>query len=367
MRPVPAVGLALLAAASAVASPAPSPAASSRSLFPEVPGWRVETVAESRSQWTGVAVSRSGRVFVNYPRWSASLAVSVAELSKEGTATPYPPGWNGWKPGEPVERKLVCVQSVVVDAEDALWLVDTGTNLGEGLLPGASRLLRVDLRRDEVARVYPLAPPVAGPRSYLNDVRVDVARRTAYLTDSGEGAIVVVDLASGKARRLLHGHPSTQAEQTALVVEGRPWLMGGQTPQIHSDGLALSPGGAFLYYQALSGRTLYRIPTEALRDETLGDEALASRVEAVGRTGAADGIEFDRDGFLYLTAPEHDAVHRLTPEGKLQSVARDPLLAWPDSLAWGPGGELYVTTSQIHRGPNPPQPYRLLRLVREGR
>lgn len=367
MRLVGTLGLALLAAVASAASPAASPAPSGRSLLPEAPGWRLETVAESRSQWTGVAVSRSGRVFVNYPRWSPGLAVSVAELSKEGAATPYPPGWNGWTPGEAVAKKLVCVQSVVVDAEDALWLVDAGTNLGEGLLPGASRLLRVDLRRDEVVRSYSIAPPVVGPRSYLNDVRVDVARRTAYLTDSGEGAIVVVDLASGKARRLLHGHPSTQAEQTALVVEGRPWLMGGQAPQVHADGLALSPGGSFLYYQALSGRTLHRVPTAALRDEALGEEALASRVETVGRTGAADGIEFGPDGSLYLTALEHDAVHRLTPEGKLQSVARDPLLAWPDSLAWGPGGELYVTASQIHRGPDPPQPYRLLRLVPGGR
>jgi hypothetical protein len=37
------------------------------------------------------------------------------------------------------------------------------------------------------------------------------AGKTAYLTDSGaEGALVVVDLDSGSARRVLSGHPSTE-------------------------------------------------------------------------------------------------------------------------------------------------------------
>jgi hypothetical protein len=47
-------------------------------------------------------------------------------------------------------------------------------------------------------------------------------RQVAYLTDSGAGAIVVVDLAAGTGRRLLAGHPSTRSEEITLTIGGKP-------------------------------------------------------------------------------------------------------------------------------------------------
>ena len=42
----------------------------------------LSSVVASDKQWTGVAVSQSGRVFVNYPFWSSNVPVSVAEIKK---------------------------------------------------------------------------------------------------------------------------------------------------------------------------------------------------------------------------------------------------------------------------------------------
>jgi len=51
---------------------------------------------------------------------------------------------------------------------------------------------------------------------YLNDVRFDPDGRTAYLAESGSGALYVLDLGSGKARRLLAGtKPTFWAEGAA--------------------------------------------------------------------------------------------------------------------------------------------------------
>jgi sugar lactone lactonase YvrE len=45
--------------------------------------------------------------------------------------------------------------------------------------------------------------------SYLNDIRFSRDGRFVFITDAGvRGAIVVVDLQAGTARRLLDGHRS---------------------------------------------------------------------------------------------------------------------------------------------------------------
>jgi sugar lactone lactonase YvrE len=133
---------------------------------------------------------------------------------------------------------------------------------------------------------------------------------------------------------------------------------------VHSDGLALDPSGQFLYYQALSGRTLYRVPTTALRDAKLSAADLGARVEKVGETGAADGILFGPDGKLYLSAVEEDAVKRFDPATRrVETVVRDPRIAWPDSFAAGPDGSLYLTICQLHRMPEPGGPWRIFRIT----
>ena len=73
-------------------------------------------------QVTGVGVSlKSGRIFVNFPYWSDDHPMSVAEIVN-GQPHAFPDDeWN--KPGAP-ESHFVCVQSVVVDDQDNLWILD---------------------------------------------------------------------------------------------------------------------------------------------------------------------------------------------------------------------------------------------------
>jgi hypothetical protein len=51
---------------------------------------RLQEVATFDHQVTGVTVSEEGRIFVNFPRWSEDVPVSVAEVMKEGSIKPHP-------------------------------------------------------------------------------------------------------------------------------------------------------------------------------------------------------------------------------------------------------------------------------------
>jgi sugar lactone lactonase YvrE len=361
------------AASDEAPAPAVPPAPSSSAALPHVePGAASAAasplieIARSPKQWTGVAVAPDGRVFVSYPRWSDDVPVSVAELGKDGVARPFPDAaWNAYDPKADPAKRFVAVQSVVATTDGTLWVLDPGNPKFGGVVKGAPKLVAIDLAKNAVREVFRFDPAVASGESYLNDVRFDLKLKTAYLTDSGKGGLVVLNLATKKARRVLDAHPSTMSEGITLTVEGKPWKRpDGSSPRVHADGIALSPDGAFLYYQSLTGRTLYRVPTEALRDAKATGAALVAKVAEVGKPGPADGLEADARG-VYHTSLEENALRLIGPDGSARVLVKDARLAWPDSLAFGPDGSLWVTTALIHRGAEPKEAYGLWKIPPE--
>ena len=312
-------------------------------------------VAEFDHQVTGVTVTGSGRTFVNFPRWTEDTAVSVAEVLKDGSLRPYPDDeWNAWRnandasPGD----HWVCVQAVVADG-DSVWVLDPAAPATAHLVPDGPKLVQIALDGDHVARTIAFGEDVAPEGSYLNDVRFSPDGTAAYITDSGWcGALVVVDLESGTARRVLDGHPSTQPEDDVTVeIDGeRLSRPDGRGAVFAADSIALSNDGETLYWKALTGKTLYRIATSALRDEGLGADALGEAVEAVGETEITDGLWIHSSGRFFLTAVEKYAV--IERDGDAETVAvQDDRLRWPDTMSEGPDGAMYVTASHIQDSP----------------
>lgn len=321
-------------------------------------GPELEVVAEfPNRQPTGVAISNDGRIFVNFPRWSQSHEVSVVELLDDGTTRPYPnEQWNQWNDSDHASERFVCIQSVTCDSDESsasLWILDSGNPAFGGVVPNAAKLVQVDLQTDRVVRVIRFDSKIVPKESYLNDIRVDSKRGFAYITDSGLGALVVVNLNNGRSRRVLDGHRSTTAERDCAPVIGQaPWRdANGQTPQVHADGIALSADRESLYFTPLAGRNLYRLSTVKLRNFSLGDGKIAAAVESLGEIPLCDGMASDKLSRLYLTALEQDAIVRRNADGTLHTVVSDPRIRWPDSLVITAEGDLYFTISQIHLTP----------------
>ena len=333
---------------------------------PPAPSGALTQVARFEHQVTGVTVARDGRIFVNFPRWTEDAPVSVAEL-KDGKPVAYPDAeWNAWRNArkDEVDPKthFVCVQSVVADGQDRLWVVDAAAPAMAAVVKDGPKLVGIDLKTNAVVKTIAFDPAVAPQGSYLNDVRIAPDGKTAYLTDSGaEGALIVVDLDGGKAKRLLAGDPATMPDKGVTVTYGGKPLRrpDGRGVEFAADGIALSPDGKTLYWQAIKGRTLYSLPIEALNGwaasslvpEALSDRSLSGKIAVVGENGPADGLIIAKsDGRLYVTSPQDDAIKvRDLSSGSagLTTLIQDPRLRWPDTFSEGPDGTLYVTTSHI--------------------
>ncbi len=334
-----------------------------------------EVAAFPQQQVTGVGVSKSsGRVFVNFPYWSPGHSVSVTEL-KDGKPVPFPDDEWISKEGDEAKR-FVCVQSVVVDDMDRLWILDTGSPLQKGVVENGAKVVVVDLKTDKASRVYPIPDDCAPERAYLNDIRINSKSGHAFITESGIGSLVVLNLESGKARRFLVGHASTKAETgKEIVVDGiKPIDPSTRTtPVFHADGIALDAEKGLLYFHALTGHAFYQIKTSALVSADATDKKVEAAVEKVANTDAPDGMLEEPGGGVLLAAFEKNAIVRFDPESKeSRTLIEDKRLQWPDTMAWGPDGWLYVTTSQIHRTPKYnggesllKEPFRVYRLKTE--
>jgi sugar lactone lactonase YvrE len=274
-------------------------------------------------------------------------------VMKDGSLKAYPDAkWNSWRNARanelPVGDYFVCVQSVVADGHGNLWVLDPGAPGNEKILEGAPKLVKIDLATNRVTKVIKVPLDVALQGTYLNDIRFSPDGKTGYITDSGtRGAIIVIDLETGKGFRALDGHGSTQVDKSVTVMtDGKPLVRpDGRQPAFAADGIALSNDGKTLYYQALTGKTLYSIDTALLR-EGVSKMTRAAGVKTVAQTHVADGLWMSKAGTLYLTSPVNNGITRLVGD-HVEPVLTDKRLRWPDTFSEGPDGRIYVTASHI--------------------
>jgi sugar lactone lactonase YvrE len=312
-----------------------------------------QVFADKTYQLTGVAVSAKGRLFVNYPYWSDTYKYAVVEVMPNGTVKPYPDAaMNSWKPGTDGLNKWVCVQAVYVDDNDYLYVVDPAAPKMGPVYKNSNKVVKINLNTNKIEKVYRFTG-VTDNNSYINDIRVDTKLQKAYLTNSSEGGIIVLDLKTGKARQLLQSHKSVLSDPSfKFVIDGKELAKQGQPMKFNSDGIALTPAGDWLYYKPLTDKKLYRVKTADLLNEKLTKQQLQSKVQDLGQVATTDGMIFDKKGNLYFGDPINYRMLKISPALKMTVWFKDMKLIWPDSYSISKDGYLYITTSQIQKQPD---------------
>ena len=292
-------------------------------------------------QVTGLSISDNGRIFANFPRWRKGVENSVEEIAENGDANAYPnESWTNWEIGDSLkENEFVGVQSVIA-FEDDLYVLDTRNVLFKGVLDNP-RVFVFDLNSNKLKRTYILQENSFHQDSYINDLRIDKKNQKAYLTDSGHAGIVVLDLKSGNSKRVLNDHSSTLAEVDHLTIDGEKW-----SNTIHSDGIALDTKNDLLYYHALTGYSLFAVPTDILINGS--EKEIEKSVQFVAKTSAPDGMILDKNGNLYLADLENHGIMKSDiSTGKMSVFAQGDKIRWADTFSIY-NNYLYYTNSRIN-------------------
>jgi sugar lactone lactonase YvrE len=309
--------------------------------------------SSEKMPWNAVVVDSRNRVIVSSPRWTGSVGPAVAIAGEHGELTPFPDAsWNDWKPGSDASRCFVSVNAIHADANGDLWIVDTGSpDFGGSPIENGAKIVRIDPRTDAIKRVYILPEGALRTHTYVDDIRINGTH--AYLTDAGEGALLVLNLEDGSVRRHFDNAVFTHARPDDKIVVNGKVLAGadGKPLKVNADPLELSPDGRVLYFGPLSG-PMSQIETRYLDDESLGDRTLAEHVTPwFADMPPVGGTAMDADGSLYYTPLADNSLMRRAPDGSISTVIRDSRLRWVDAPFIDGQGNIFLPVPQIDGAP----------------
>lgn len=305
----------------------------------------------------GAKVDSAGNIYVSTARWGgAAIPSTLSKLVPDG---------DGWAleayPSEEMNAianpdGLKAVLGFEIDRNDVMWILDQG-HVGGSMQAGDAKLVLWDIKAGKEIQRYVFSDEEANQTcSFLNDLAVDNDTGFAYIADSGifcdplHGGLIVYDSTTNSVRRILDQHKFTNDEPNFFFnIDDRPVLKNGGM-RTGADGIALSGDKSTLYWTNLTGNHLYRLPTEILRDFDTNETVIenAVRVAAVLPSNT-DGMTADNAGNVYMTALSLDGVMKFDEStGQVSRFLHHPEMNWPDTLAWGPDGALYVVSNHLH-------------------
>lgn len=313
----------------------------------------VEVIARLPQSVGNIAFTPDNQIiFSHHPFYDPDIR--VARLTSPTTSEPFPnKEWNTPRPG--TDAYLDNVLGLRSDEDGVVWIIDMGFRTH--ITP---KLVGWNTRTNRLERVYYMPTPVTRPGSQPQDVVIDRKNRKFYIADEdigpgGDGsqsAIIVIDMDTGQARRVLEGDRSTVPEDVPITVDGSDLTVPGKDGKsivlkVGCDGITMDPRSEWLYYAPLSGHSLYRLRTADLNNETLPAAELSAKVERYSAKPNAGGLSIDYAGNIYLTAVESRSVGMIASDRTYHTVASDPAMVWPDGISYSPDGYMYVSASQV--------------------
>ena len=342
-------------------------------MFNTAQATEIEVVAELNGTRPGnITVTEQGRTFLSMHPLEAPQ-YRVVELMKDGSTRPFPNV--DWADGP--EKGKVGLSSVIgIDstANGVVWILDMGS------ASAPAQIVAWDSINNKLFKRIEISKDVAVANSFYQDFALDTKRNLMYIADTSFGgttkpapAFVVVDLNTGKARRVLESHKTLLSPKHDIVIDGS--LVGTKDKNGRSEAayIGLNPitidaDNKWVYFGTINGSAIYRVPAGALANDKLSDKELAQSIEFFNEKRPSDGMIIDDNGAIYVGDVEKNAVSVVTKAGFDTLAQDDKLLSWTDGFSIQ-GGYLYATQNALHLHPalnegveGANKPYRVLRI-----
>jgi len=294
-----------------------------------------------------LAIGPTGRMFMSVHEFYGP-ELRVVEVMADGSTRPYPTDDWARAPTEDGDG-LNGVLGLRADRNGILWMLD---GQGENR---TGRVVGWNTATETLHAIHYIGQPIARPTSFLNDLAIDLDHQAIYISDTGDGqnsALIVLDLESGRARRVLEGSPFTRPEDTPMIIDGKEILLGGNPAKIGVNPITVDPTNTWVYFAPMTASAMYRVRTDDLLNEDLTEAELEARVERYGDKPISDGSTVDTGGNVYITAMTDNAIGVTKADGSYEVLFQsDDDLPWPDGFSMGVDGYVYATINELHRSP----------------
>ena len=344
---------------------------------------------------SGIQVDKNGAIYVTVPRWKNDVPATLNMLNQVNyTLQPY---LSYSMQREGVSGDLQNAKSIFIDSKSRMWIMEIGRR--NYLMPNTNDhvsgnagvwIIDMDPINEDIVHgvdgssnendsssstnktnidCCPYAPIgnvtskfyfpdsiVSTSTGLLASMVVDDSNDVAYLSDAGNGGIVIYYLRNATSKRVEDTLYNTMAKDAAYSIGG---VMGHfktdfevtssiPFPALSVTGIAVDD--FFLYYSALQGNKLYRIPIAKLTDSSLSISDFSDSIECIGEKSASDAMMI-KDYVMYYSSLSESTYYSIPLAGLINRDNLDTT-ALNSSLLVGNyseidcfGGQCYNTTS----------------------
>ena len=309
----------------------------------------------------GVHIDDKGIFYISVPRWMdkniPSTLNKIVYANDKELLQPYPTSWmNSLDNPEGLRNVL----GFCIDAKHRMWILDKGDVASITQTPkNGQKIVVYDMDNEKVIHTFLINDNLANrDKSFLNDITVDVIHDVAYISDSGiksapfnETGIIVYDLKTNKARRVLNRDKSTINNPRVNLIANGEKVFKDKPFQVGINGIAVSYDGKKLFWSLTTGREFYMIETKLLRDFSTPESQIAKAVKDLGSFGgSSDGITIDKNNNVYITDLTNNRIVMYSEKTEtFETLVQDKKLIWPDTVSISKDRWLYFSVNRLHK------------------
>lgn len=291
-------------------------------------------------------------VYSHHPFFEPKIRV-VHMDSETKEIKPFPNlAWN--TPRDTDEHFLSNVLGIRNDENGIVWMIDMAQR--NDIRP---KIVGWNTKTNALEKIYYLDKSTI-KESQPNDMVVDTKHQAFIIADEGignggdgnKGAFIIVDMKTGKTRRLLENHRTTRPENNPTVIDGKTLAVNGSPLLVGNDGITADKDFEWIYYGPLNGTKIYRVRTLDLLNENLSAQQLDKRIETYAEKPNNGGMSIDKEGNIYMTAVESKSIAVvLAKDRSLVTITKDKNMVWPDGVSFNAVDQyMYVSAAQVNRG-----------------